>query len=184
MAKEICHDEPLSLRDDYCADDLRRFVKRCRDAKQNRRLLSLAAMYDGMDRGSAASGSVSSRGVRIHYFARFDSVADAQHTDLHNWIWRHLRRADLPDRYRGRIGDGLDYHRINHCRLARKLLRRTLDSRRYNNPRRVMFDRFFRKHHSVSSHDHTVDAGSSCLLHHASSGSAHCCRIDADDTDS
>ena len=45
---------PLALRTDYDAGTLRRLSKRCRDTRQARRMLSLAAIYDGMKRGEAA----------------------------------------------------------------------------------------------------------------------------------
>ena len=45
---------PLSLRTDYGADALSDLAKRCRDTRQARRLLSLAAVYDGMKRTEAA----------------------------------------------------------------------------------------------------------------------------------
>jgi transposase len=44
----------VGLREDYSAEALRRLAKRSKDANQSRRLLSLAAVRDGMDRGSAA----------------------------------------------------------------------------------------------------------------------------------
>jgi transposase len=44
----------VKLREDYSADDLRLLAKRSKDANQSRRLLSLAAVPDGMDRGEAA----------------------------------------------------------------------------------------------------------------------------------
>jgi transposase len=44
----------VPLRTDYDASNLRLFAKRCSDARQTRRLLSLAAVYDGMSRGEAA----------------------------------------------------------------------------------------------------------------------------------
>src|SRR6202030_1965054 len=42
------------LRGDYSAEALRALARRSKDANQSRRLLSLAAVLDGMDRGSAA----------------------------------------------------------------------------------------------------------------------------------
>jgi len=45
---------PIQLRDDYDAGELRRFAKRSRDTRQTRRLLALAAVYDGMSRAAAA----------------------------------------------------------------------------------------------------------------------------------
>ena len=44
----------VPLRDDYAAAGLRALAKRCTDAAQIRRLLSLAAVYDGMSRAEAA----------------------------------------------------------------------------------------------------------------------------------
>ena len=44
----------VKLRDDYSAEDLRALARRAKDVNQSRRFLSLAAVQDGMDRGSAA----------------------------------------------------------------------------------------------------------------------------------
>src|SRR5277367_5926047 len=44
----------VRLREDYSAEALRVLAKRSKDANQIRRLLSLAAVREGMDRGSAA----------------------------------------------------------------------------------------------------------------------------------
>ncbi len=44
----------VELRVDFDARYLRLLAKRCRDAKQSRRLLSVAAVYDGMNRSEAA----------------------------------------------------------------------------------------------------------------------------------
>jgi transposase len=44
----------VRLREDYSAKALRRLAKRSKDANQSRRLLSLAAIRDGMDRCEAA----------------------------------------------------------------------------------------------------------------------------------
>jgi len=44
----------VSLRDDFAASDLRRLAGKTKDADQARRLLALAAVYDGMDRATAA----------------------------------------------------------------------------------------------------------------------------------
>ena len=45
---------PILFRSDFDADRLRRGVRRSRDAAQARRLLALAAIYDGGSRGDAA----------------------------------------------------------------------------------------------------------------------------------
>jgi len=44
----------IGLRGDFEADDLRRLAGKAKDADQARRLLALAAVYDGMDREEAA----------------------------------------------------------------------------------------------------------------------------------
>ena len=44
----------VRLRDDYTAREVRRLAARCRDANRSRRLLAIAAVYDGMNRGEAA----------------------------------------------------------------------------------------------------------------------------------
>ena len=44
----------VRLREDYSAEALRALARRSRDANQSRRLRSLVAVRDGMDRGSAA----------------------------------------------------------------------------------------------------------------------------------
>ncbi len=44
----------VRLRDDYDAAGLRKLAKRSRDPRQIRRLLALAAVYDGMSRAEAA----------------------------------------------------------------------------------------------------------------------------------
>ncbi len=44
----------VRLRDDFTALDVRALAVRCKDCGQVRRLLSIAAVYDGLDRGDAA----------------------------------------------------------------------------------------------------------------------------------
>lgn len=44
----------IALRVDHSADDLRRLARAARDAAQTRRLLALAAIYDGASRREAA----------------------------------------------------------------------------------------------------------------------------------
>ena len=44
----------ITLRADFTSDELRRLAKESRDAKQTRRLLSLATIYDGGSRAEAA----------------------------------------------------------------------------------------------------------------------------------
>jgi transposase len=44
----------IALREDFTAEDLRRLAGKAKDADQARRLLALAAVYDGMSREEAA----------------------------------------------------------------------------------------------------------------------------------
>jgi transposase len=56
---------PVLLRDDFDASTVRLLAKRTRDADQGRRLLALAAIYDGGSRGNAARiGSVGLQTIR------------------------------------------------------------------------------------------------------------------------
>jgi hypothetical protein len=44
----------VKIQDGFAAEDLRALAKRSKDSRQSRRLLSLAAVKEGMDRGEAA----------------------------------------------------------------------------------------------------------------------------------
>jgi hypothetical protein len=44
----------VTLREDYSAEALQALARRSKDVNQSRRLLSLAAVRDGIDRGAAA----------------------------------------------------------------------------------------------------------------------------------
>ena len=61
----------ITLRSDFTASDLRTLSRSCKNAKQVRRLLALAAIYDGADRGSAAQiGGMTRQTLRdwVHRF--------------------------------------------------------------------------------------------------------------------
>src|SRR5271154_4807296 len=63
----------VRLREDYVAEDLRVLARRATTVNQSRRLLSLAAVRDGMDRGSAAKiGGMDRQTLRdgVHRFNR------------------------------------------------------------------------------------------------------------------
>jgi transposase len=62
----------LSLRSDFDSETLRGLARHARDSNQSRRLLSLAAVYDGMSRGDAARiGGVDRQTLR-HWVLRFN----------------------------------------------------------------------------------------------------------------
>ena len=55
----------IALRNDYCGSDLRRLARCSKDAGQTRRLLALAAIYEGMSRTDASQiGGVDLQTVR------------------------------------------------------------------------------------------------------------------------
>ena len=61
----------IALRTDYTASNLRRLARRCSDNRQIRRLLALAAVYDGMNRSDAARvGGMDRQTLRdwVHHF--------------------------------------------------------------------------------------------------------------------
>ncbi len=63
----------IELRDDYGADDLRRLARSSRDAKQTRRFLALASVYDGGSRSGAAKiGGVTLQIIR-DWVVRFNA---------------------------------------------------------------------------------------------------------------
>ena len=56
------------LREDYSAEALRGLARRSKDVNQSRRLLSLAAVRDGMDRGWAARIGGMDRQMLLDWF--------------------------------------------------------------------------------------------------------------------
>jgi len=76
----------LPLRDDFDASMLRRLARKCRDNRQVRRLLSLAAVYDGMNRMEAAR------------------VGGMDRQSLRDWVHRFNEKG--PDGLTNRAGAG------------------------------------------------------------------------------
>ncbi len=62
----------VELHPDFDAPTLRSLATRCADAKQSRRLLSIAAIYDGMSRGAAAKIGGMDRQVLRDWVLRFN----------------------------------------------------------------------------------------------------------------
>src|SRR6201989_451289 len=60
----------VRLREDYSAEELRTLARRSKDVSQSRRLLSLAAVRDGMDRAAAKIGGMDRQTLRdwVHRF--------------------------------------------------------------------------------------------------------------------
>jgi transposase len=74
LAREIrAMPAAVRLREDYSADELRALARRAKDVNQSRRLLSLAAVRDGMDRGSAAKMGGMDRQTLRDWVHRFNA---------------------------------------------------------------------------------------------------------------
>ena len=63
----------VTLRDDFDAATLRRLAKGCKDARQSRRLLAIAAIHDGMRRGEAAKVGGMDRQILRDWVLRFNA---------------------------------------------------------------------------------------------------------------
>jgi|SRR5579864_5529265 len=74
----------VGLREDFSAEALRRLAKRSKDANQSRRLLSLAAIRDGMDRSEAAKIGGMDRQTLRDWVHRFN--ADGPDGLVDNWM--------------------------------------------------------------------------------------------------
>ena len=64
----------VKLREDYSAEALRALARRSKDVNQSRRLLSLAVVRDGMDRGSAAKIGGMDRQTLRDWVHRFNAA--------------------------------------------------------------------------------------------------------------
>jgi transposase len=73
----------VRLREDYSAEQLRALAKRSKDVHQSRRLLSLAAVRDGRDRGEAAKIGGMDRQTLRDWVHRFNAAGPAGLID--NW---------------------------------------------------------------------------------------------------
>jgi len=73
----------VKLREDYSAEELRTLARRSKDVNQSRRLLSLAAVRDGMDRGSAAKIGGMDRQTLRDWVHRFNAAGPEGLID--NW---------------------------------------------------------------------------------------------------
>jgi len=67
----------IGVRDDYSAEALRLLAGRVKDANQARRLLAIAAVYDGMDREEAASIGGMDRQTLRDWVLRFNELGPA-----------------------------------------------------------------------------------------------------------
>jgi transposase len=73
----------VKLQTDFSAEELRALARRSKDVNQSRRLLSLAAVRDGMDRGSAAKVGGMDRQTLRDWVHRFN--AEGPEGLIDNW---------------------------------------------------------------------------------------------------
>ena len=71
--EDLGHASAVRLREDYSAEELRRLARRSKDVNQSRRLLSLAAVRAGMDRGPAARMAGMDRQTLRDWVHRFNA---------------------------------------------------------------------------------------------------------------
>ena len=64
----------VRLREDYSAEELRTLARRSKDVSRSRRLLSLAAVRDGMDRAAAAKIGGMDRQTLRDWVHRFNAL--------------------------------------------------------------------------------------------------------------
>jgi hypothetical protein len=67
--------EAVRLREDYSAEELRALARRSKTVSRNRRLLSLASVRDGMDRGAAAKIGGMDRQTLRDWVHRFNAAS-------------------------------------------------------------------------------------------------------------
>jgi hypothetical protein len=82
----------VRLREDYSAAALRGLARRSRDVNQSRRLLSLAAVRDGTDRGAAAKIGGMDRQTLRDWVHRFNGSGPEGLVD--NWTSLAFRRSN------------------------------------------------------------------------------------------
>ena len=96
----------VRLREDYSAEDLRALARRSTTVNQSRRLLSLAAVRDGMDRGSAAKICGMDREMLRDWVHRFNASDPEGLID--NWTIRSLQSQDPLEVREPRVNAGHD----------------------------------------------------------------------------
>src|SRR5271156_5925688 len=115
----------VRLREDYSAEELRALARRSKDVNQSRRLLSLAAVRDGMDRGGGAEiGLMDSwtegpkPRLSAEQMAEFAKIVEAGPDREKDGVVR-WRRIDL----KGVIAErfGVDFHARYVGKLLKKL---------------------------------------------------------------
>jgi len=68
----VCHGQPIAVRADYTAAEVRLLAKQAKDAAQARRLLAIAAVLDGNSRTEAATNAGMDRQTLRDWVIRFN----------------------------------------------------------------------------------------------------------------
>ena len=118
----------IALRDDYDGGELRRLAKRCRDPRQVRRLLALAAAYDGMSRTDAAKVRSTTRRppTPCHHRGWLPSLEQAHRSTRNHHVHRNERLG--PHRSIITAGDISPDDSNRDCPSPRATLRCTMRS--------------------------------------------------------
>ena len=119
----------VRLREDYSAEELRRLARRSKDVNQSRRLLSLAAVRDGMDRGAAAKVGGMDRQTLRDWVHRFNASGPEGLID--NWTAGpkpRLSEAQLAE-FATIVEAGLDREKDGVVRWRRIDLKRVIAER-------------------------------------------------------
>ena len=105
----------VRLRDDFTASEVRALARRSKDSAQVCRLLSIGAIYDGMDRNAAARIGSMDRQTLCDWVHRFND--DGPYLDKDGVVrWRCL---DLKKVIRERFG--VDYHERTVGKILKEL---------------------------------------------------------------
>ncbi len=119
----------LPLRSDFDSKTLRNLARRCENSNQSRRLLSLAAVYDGMSRGDAARVGGMDRQTLRHWVLRFN--ADGPEGLFDRWYAGPPRRLsdDQLRELAGIVETGPDIHTDGVVRWRRVDLQAVIKDR-------------------------------------------------------
>jgi transposase len=130
LAREIrAMPSAVRLREDYSAEELRSLARRSKDVNQSRRLLSLAAVRDGMERGAAAKIGGMDRQTLRDWVHRFNALGPSGLFD--NWTQGPKPRlsAEQLAAFAQIVEAGPDREKDGVVRWRRIDLKRVIDAR-------------------------------------------------------
>lgn len=119
----------VSLRTDFTADDLRKLATKSSDANQSRRLLSLAAVRDGMRRGDAARIGGMDRQTLRDWVHRFNAEGPDGLVDRKSPGPKRRLSAEQLDELEKIVEAGPDFEKDGVVRWRRVDLKRVIKER-------------------------------------------------------